>query len=219
MSLVNPMNPRLKNHVTLFVVSVVSLGVAALSGPGEGAADRLSIVSAYICLLLLGAALLIGPVNVLRTGRLPGNSYVRRDTGIWAAMTGLLHFYLANVLSMTYEYLGIYVENPVLPPSSAVRSSLYTWGTIFGYVIAVLFIVLLVLSSDWMMRKVGMKWWKRIQRVSYLGFILTCIHAFAFQVLETRSLFWVLVVLVITMIIIAGQCMGIRAVRRAGHSS
>jgi DMSO/TMAO reductase YedYZ heme-binding membrane subunit len=158
--------------------------------------------------------LLIGPLNVLRTGRLVSNSYVRRDTGIWAAMMGLLHFYLANVLSMTYEYLGIYVENSALPPSAAIRSSLYTWGTVFGYVIAVLFIVLLVLSSDRMMRKVGLKWWKRIQRISYLGFILTCIHALAFQVLETRSLFWVLVVLVITVMIAAGQWMGVRAVRK-----
>jgi sulfoxide reductase heme-binding subunit YedZ len=208
------MNPRLKNHTLLSMVAIISLGVAVVSGSGEAAADRLSIVSAYVCLLLLGLALLIGPLNVLRTGRLVGNSYVRRDTGIWAAMMGLLHFYLANVLSMTYEYLGIYVENSALPPSAAIRSSLYTWGTIFGYVIAVIFIVLLVLSSDWMMRKVGLKWWKRIQRISYLGFILTCIHAFAFQVLETRSLFWVLVVLVITVAIITGQYVGIRAVRR-----
>jgi DMSO/TMAO reductase YedYZ heme-binding membrane subunit len=209
---VNLINPRLKNHITLFAVSVVSLGSAVFSGPG--AADRLSIVSAYICLLLLGLALLIGPMTVLRTGRLPGNLYIRRDTGIWAALMGLLHFYLANVLSMNYEYLGIYVENSALPPSAAVRSSLYTWGTIFGYVIALLFIVLLVLSSDRMIRKVGLKWWKRIQRISYLGFILTCLHAFAFQVIEARPLLWVLVVLVITMVIIAGQYMGIRAVRR-----
>jgi DMSO/TMAO reductase YedYZ heme-binding membrane subunit len=208
------MNPRLKNHITLSVVAIGSLGIAGLSGPAGGAADRLSIVSAYLCLLLLGAALLIGPAHVLRTGRLLVNSYIRRDTGIWAAMTGLLHFYLANVLSMNYEYLALFVENPVVPPSAVIRSNLYSWGTIFGYVIAVLFIVLLVLSSDWMMRKVGLKWWKRIQRVSYLGFILTCIHAFIFQVLETRSLVWVLVVLVITVMIAAGQWMGVRAVRK-----
>ena len=208
------MNSRLKNHLALAVLSIGGLGAAAISGTPETAADRLSIVSAYFCLLLLGLALLIGPANVLRSGRLVVNSYIRRDTGIWAATTGLLHFYLANVLSMNYEYLGTYVENAVQLPTAAVRSTLYNSGTISGYIIAVLFIVLLALSSDWMVRKVGLKWWKRIQRLSYLAFILTCIHAFEFQVLEARPLLWVLVVAAITGVTFAGQCLGFMAISK-----
>jgi DMSO/TMAO reductase YedYZ heme-binding membrane subunit len=208
------MNSRLKNHLALALLCIGGLGVAAISGPAATAADRLSIVSAYQCLLLLGLALLIGPASVLRNERLVVNSYVRRDTGIWAASTGLLHFYLANVLSMNYEYLGTYVENAAQLPTAAVRSTLYNSGTISGYIIAVLFIVLLTLSSDWMVRKVGLKWWKRIQRLSYLAFILTCIHAFEFQVLEARPLLWVLVVAAITGVTFAGQCIGFLAVRR-----
>jgi len=196
------------------MISGVSLGVAAVSGPGAGVADRLSIVSAYVCLALLAVALLIGPLNVLRKGRLASNSYVRRDTGIWAALNGLLHFYLANVLSMNYEYLALFVDNAALPPTAAIRNSLYSLGTIFGYIIAVLFIVLLLLSSDWMLRKLGLKWWKRIQRLSYLGFALTALHSFAFQVIETRPLVWVAVVLVITALICIGQYMGFMAAKR-----
>jgi len=209
------MNSRLKNHLALAVLSVGGLGVAASSGSPEAAADRLSIVSAYLCLLLLGLALLIGPASVLRSGRLVVNSYIRRDTGVWAAANGLLHFYLANVLSMNYEYLGAYVENAGQLPTSAVRSTLYNSGTISGYVIALLFIVLLLLSSDWMVRKVGLKWWKRIQRFSYLSFILTCIHAFEFQVLEARPLFWVVVVAAVAIVTVAMQCMGFLAVKKS----
>jgi sulfoxide reductase heme-binding subunit YedZ len=208
------MNRRVKNHLTLFVLSGISLGMAAISGPSAGAADRLSIVSAYICLVLLGVALLIGPLNVLQKGRLVSNSYVRRDTGIWAALNGLLHFYLANVLSMNYEYLALFVDSAALPPSAAIRNSLYSLGTILGFFIAVLFIVLLLLSSDWMLRKLGLKWWKRIQRLSYLGFALTCLHAFAFQVLETRALLWVVVVLAIAALICIGQYRGFMAAKR-----
>ena len=208
------MNSRLKNHLALLALSIGALGAAAISGPAATFADRLSIVSAYLCLLLLGLALLIGPASVLRNGRLAVNSYIRRDTGIWAATTGLLHFYLANVLSMNYEYLGTYVENATTLPTAAVRSTLYTSGTIAGYIIAVLFIILLALSSDWMLRKVGLKWWKRMQRLSYLGFILTCIHAFEFQMLETRPLFWVVVVAAIAVVTFTGQYIGFLAVRR-----
>ena len=208
------MNSRLKNHLALGVLSFAGLGAAAIVGAPETAADRLSIVSAYLCLLLLGLALLIGPASVLRSGRLVVNSYIRRDTGIWAATTGLVHFYLANVLSMNYEYLGTYVDNAVQPPAAAVRSTLYSSATISGYVIALLFIMLLLLSSDGMMRKLGLKWWKRLQRLSYLAFVLTCIHAFEFQVLETRPIFWVVVVLAVAIATVCIQFIGFLAVRK-----
>ncbi|UCG73059.1 MAG: ferric reductase-like transmembrane domain-containing protein [Chromatiales bacterium] len=208
------MNHRFRNHGALLAVTVICLGVSAASGPGATAADRLSIVSAYLCLFLLGVALAIGPANAIRKGKALVNVYARRDTGIWAALNGLLHFFLANVLAMNYEYLGIYVENAPVPPSVPVREALYLWGTILGYVIAVLFIMLMGLSNDWMVRKVGLKWWKRLQRASYAAFIFTCAHAFMFQVLETRAAVWVVVVALVTVLIIAGQGLGIAAIRK-----
>jgi DMSO/TMAO reductase YedYZ heme-binding membrane subunit len=208
------MNPRLKHHTALTAFSAICLGIAAIIGPVQGIADRWSIVSAYLCLLLLGCALLIGPFHAIRNGRPLGNSYIRRDLGIWAALTGLLHFYLANVLSMNYEYLSRYVENSSLSPTAEIRSDLYTWGTVLGYVIAILFVVLLGLSSDRILRSVGLKWWKRLQRLSYFGFVFTCAHAFAFQVLESREMLWVLIVLLTTALVLLGQCFGLAAVRK-----
>jgi len=208
------MNQRLKSHASLAAITVVSLGVSVAIRPAAAAGDQLSIVSAYLCLFLLGAALLIGPFHAFREGKPLGNSYIRRDIGIWAALSGLLHFYLANVLAMNYEYLGIYVENSPVPPSPEIRSELYSWGTIFGYVIAGLFIILLTLSNDWMVRKVGLKWWKRIQRLSYLGFLFTCAHAFVFQVLESRETLWIIVVLLVTVLVLIGQGYGIASIKR-----
>ena len=208
------MNQRFKNHSTLIAITVISLGVSTVISPAAAAADQLSIVSAYLCLLLLGAALLIGPLHVFRNGRTIGHSYIRRDIGIWAALNGLLHFFLANALSMNYEYLGKYVDNALVPPSPEIRSQLYSWGTILGFVIAVLFVVLVMLSNDWMVRKVGSKWWKRIQRLSYLGFLSTCAHAFAFQALESREALWIIVVLLVTILVLIGQGYGIVSVKR-----
>jgi sulfoxide reductase heme-binding subunit YedZ len=212
------MKQRLKNHTTLIIITAVCLGASAVIGPDAEAADRLSIVSAYLCLVLLGAALLIGPYHAFRQGRPLMNTSIRRDIGIWGALSGLLHFYLANLLSMNYEYLGIYVEAAPVPPSPEIRSELYSWGTISGYVIAVLFVVLLALSNDWAMRKIGLKWWKRIQRVSYVGFLLTCVHAFLFQVLESREALWVVVVILITLAVFFGQVRGIYSIMKAGTS-
>lgn len=205
------MSPRQNYHLVLATGTTATLGLAAASGSWAGAADRLSIVSAYLCLFLLGGALIYGPVHALRDGRPIGNSPIRRSMGIWSALTGLLHFLLANVLAMNYEYLGIHVENAAEPPTAEIRSELYSWGTISGYVVAVLFLVLTALSNDRMLRLLGMKRWKRVQRSSYVVFLLTCGHALAFQILETREATWVYVVLLVSLLIVSSQAFGLFA--------
>jgi DMSO/TMAO reductase YedYZ heme-binding membrane subunit len=210
------MNPRLKNHLGNFLFCAPVLAGALVVGPPAGAADRLSIVTAYLCFGLLSFVLLIGPANVIRTGRILGNHYARRDAGIWAAIMGLAHFVLANMLSMNYAYLDRFVNFPELSPTAAIRDQLYSWGTILGFLVAVLFIMLLGLSSDWALRKIGMTWWKRLQRASYAAFLFTSIHAVAFQVIESRSLVWVGVILVVSIIIAGMQLTGVLSILRAG---
>ncbi|MBT8422725.1 MAG: hypothetical protein KJP03_06380, partial [Gammaproteobacteria bacterium] len=136
---------RIRNHLLLALGVVTTLAAAAQAGPDPSALDRLSFVSAYQCLLLLGAALLIGPIKAWDNGFPVGNSHTRRDVGIWAGITGMLHFFLANVLSMNFSYLEFFVENASRPPSAEVRNQLYSTGTILGYVIAVVFLILMAL--------------------------------------------------------------------------
>lgn len=195
------MNERLRNHLILGAGASAGVAAAMVAGNDTTALDRISIVTAYQCLLLLAVALLIGPWQSRRTGRPALNSHLRRDVGIWAGLTGLAHFWLGNQLSMNFEYLGIWVNNPDLTPGPAVREELYMWGTIAGYVVAVLILVLLALSSDRMLKWVGAKWWKRLQRSAYTMFVLTVAHAFIFQFIESRAWLWVAVVAVITLVV------------------
>lgn len=214
-----PGTKRIRNHVLLGLGALGTLGLATLAGDADSTADRLSIVSAYQCLLLLGAALLIGPINARASGRPVGNSHLRRDIGIWAGLTGLLHFFLANALAMNYSYLELFVDNAARAPTAAIRMQLYTAGTILGYVVAVVFLLLMVLSSDFMLRKVGMRWWKRLQRLSYLIFAATVAHAFMFQALESRPPAWVIVVAAVALGIVLAQLGGRAAVRRDPRQS
>ena len=50
-----------------------------------------------------------------------------------------------------------------------------------------LLVMLLALSSNKAMQQVGLRWWKRLQRMAYLVFILTIFHAWAFQLIEARN--------------------------------
>src|SRR5437016_7881935 len=53
--------------------------------------SRLSIATAYPALLLMAMATLLGPWNVLRGQPNPVSFDLRRDLGIWAGITALLH--------------------------------------------------------------------------------------------------------------------------------
>lgn len=109
---------RIQRHLVLASSTLLLFAVAAGSGPASNIEDRLSIVSAYVCLTLLGYTLLIGPAQLMKTGRPVVNIYLRRDIGIWAAAIGLLHFVLANKLSMNSAYIDHFVNLGNTPPLS-----------------------------------------------------------------------------------------------------
>ena len=138
---------------------------------------------AFLC-----SALLVGPVYRIE-GRAPQlNIYLRRDLGIWGAVTGLLHFVAGNVVAMNPLYIGSFVRGATFPPDAAFREPLFSGGAILGLLIAIIFLVLLAISSDWALRGLGAKTWKRLQRLAYIAMWLTVAHGIAFQILEARFL-------------------------------
>ncbi len=78
--------------------------------------------------------------------------------------------------------------------------------------------LLLVLSNDKVMNLLGATWWKRLQRIAYLAFLLTVLHGFAFQALEARSIFLVGAMLAVLVGVLTLQVAGFMAVKkRAGQ--
>ena len=206
---------RIRNHVVLGIANISILGIASMAGSDGAALDRISIVSAYQCLFLMAIALLLGPLSVHEQGKFMLNSHSRRDIGIWAGLIALLHFWLGNRLSMNTEYLGIFVDGGATagPSSVEFRNELYMWGTIFGYLVAVFIVIMLSLSNDWSLRTIGAVWWKRLQRLAYLMFTLTILHALAFQWLEDRPVRWALLVGMIAAFVAAFQLSALIASR------
>jgi sulfoxide reductase heme-binding subunit YedZ len=208
---------RTRHHFTLAGLNGGCLAIAAVSGSAAGLADRFSIVTAYLCLGLLCAGLAIGPIRAIRSGRPTVNNYLRRDIGIWAGLTGLAHLVIATALSMSPEYMEAFVAIANTPPSEAVRTALFTWSTIAGLVIGVLLLILLALSNDRTLQWLGIRWWKRVHRLSYLAFALTAAHGLAFQVLESRPAGLVALVVLTTLAIFVFQITGVRRVRKSAQ--
>jgi len=206
---------RLRTHAVLAAVSFLFLSATTLVGnPGFATAvDRVSLVSAYMFLLLLCIVLLIGPLRAMRTGRVTVNHILRRDLAIWCALLGLVHLLAGAMQSMTPVYLSEFVTHASNQPSVAMREFFFLWSTIAGIVIGALLIVLLTLSNNWSMAWIGKRWWKRLHSMSYIVFVLTLVHGLGFQVLESRSWPGYAMVGIAAFVICIAQFRGIRAIR------
>jgi len=205
---------RWRHHCVLAAASFLMIGFVALTGSGDTLLDDISLATAYICLLLMAVALCLGPLRVLRSAPLHLNIYLRRDIGIWSGLAGLVHLFVATELSMNQSYMELYVNLSTSGLSDSMRASLFSWGSIVGFLVGIFVLLLLVLSNDKIMRFVGSMWWKRLQRFAYLAFVLTVLHGFAFQAIEARNVLLVGIVFVVFIGVLMLQISGFRAVKR-----
>lgn len=177
---------RLSHHAALAGLTLLATAVAVGAAAGATARESASLATAYLCLILLAIALSIGPALALRDGRPALNNYLRRDIGIWAGLNGLAHVWLGTLVSMNAAYVAAFVKAAPTPPSPVLRNGLFSLGAVAGYVVGALLLLLLALSSDRALRRLGAARWKRLQRASYAAFALTALHGLAFQLLEAR---------------------------------
>lgn len=164
--------------------------MAWYAGEPATALDRVSLLTAWLCFGLLVAALALGLLTALRTGRPTLNSLLRRDLGIWAGLTGLAHLAAATGEVMQPAYFNRYLTGPDGPPLPGWPDWLGNTSIVGGYLVGILFVVLLLLSNNWSLRRLGPARWKQLQGMSTTAFILTVAHGILFQVIERRTGGW-----------------------------
>lgn len=205
---------RTVRHIVLASLVLVVGGLVVQFGPGD-LVDNLSIATAWLCLVAMAGALSLGPLRARRAGAPTLNLQLRRDLGIWSGLTGLGHLVLATIQSMSQRYMTRYVEVDLAGLDANVRAMLFAWGSIIGFLIGLVLLLLLGLSNNRVMHRLGPKRWKRLQRLVYPVFALTLIHGLAYQLLELRSAYLIAVLVAIAGAIVILQILGRRAVRAA----
>lgn len=177
----------------------------------DGRAFGLSMASAYIGLFLIAGTLLIGPLNIARGRPNPVSTHVRRDVGIWAGVVTLLH--VAVGLQRHFRgdfarYFFLFDGGSLLP--IGVRLDLFGLANWVGLAGTLVCIVLLALSNDRSLRRLGTRRWKSLQRGNYLLLPLVVCHGLAYQLQQSRGLPWVLVTVLITLVVLTLQSLGVR---------
>lgn len=198
------------------------LCVAAISGlmtvgvffavDAKDSTFRLSMATAYVGLALIGLSLIIGPINVLRGRPNPLNTSVRRDIGIWGGIVGLVHTVVGLQVHMAGRFWLYFLypreESHLVP----VRYDLFGLANYSGLGTSLVLVLLLALSSNAALTRLGSQRWKALQRWNYAGFALLVVHGAAYQLLEKRMAGFVLVFAVAVLFVGVLQAIGCRTV-------
>ncbi|HEV8725035.1 MAG TPA: ferric reductase-like transmembrane domain-containing protein [Candidatus Binatia bacterium] len=150
-----------------------------------------SLASAYSALAFLSAALFIGPSNILRNRPNPVSTDLRRDIGIWAALLGLFHTIVGLQVHMKGRFWLYFVFSPNEDRFLPVRYDLFGFANYTGLAATLVLIMLLALSNDLSLRRLGARRWKSLQRWNYPCCIFVVLHGVAYQFIENRSLWFI----------------------------
>jgi sulfoxide reductase heme-binding subunit YedZ len=175
---------------------------------------RASMASAYAALGVLAVTLILGPLNVLRGRSNPVSTYLRRDVGIWAGLLALVHVVWGlqvHVKGRMWLYFVYPADEARLFP---VRHDIYGLANYTGLAAMVVLLLLLTLSNNASLRKLGPRRWKGLQRWNYGAFALTVVHGIAYQVIERRELLFVAVGAGVVLVAVTLQVAGLRRVLR-----
>ena len=203
-----PGTRRVVRHVSLAGGSLLScVSVGAFVG-WENSTRALSMSTAYVGLGLLAATLVLGPINLLLGRANPVSTHLRRDVGIWAGLLSLAHVIVGFQRHMGGQWKA-YFFFPEGGPLTGARFDPFGLANWTGLGATLIVAVLIVLSNDLSLRRLGAQRWKWIQRWNYLVFSTVVLHGLIYQATTNRPVPWIAAVLVVTVGVLAAQLLGV----------
>ena len=203
------LRPRFRQQLLLATIAALVTLAFFLLLPSPDTIWRLSMGTAYASLLFLAAALIIGPLNVLRGAPNPVSTYLRRDIGIVAGVLALAH----TIIGLLVHFRGDPIQYFFYRTAAGIgslRSDLFGLANYVGLAASVLVLILLAISNNMSLRMVGAARWKGIQRWNYVGAILVVAHGLLYQAIEKRIPGFVITLLIIAAATTILQLLGFR---------
>jgi len=195
---------RLLHHSLLCAASVALTWIFMRLFAHRDLISRVSIGTAYPALLLTSAAIMAGPINVLLRRPNPVSFDLRRDVGIWAGIVSLVHAAFGLNVHLRGRMWLYFVD-----AHNRLRRDPFGFGNYTGLVAAVVLALLLALSNDLSLRKLGSKRWKFLQRWAYLAIGLTAAHAVLYQGIEKRAPAFLVILYGVLLIVLVLQLAGL----------
>jgi methionine sulfoxide reductase heme-binding subunit len=182
----------------------------------RGKRDSITFIAwstGYISLVILAISLITGPVNLMMKHKNPLSTYFRRDIGISGGILALIHS-VSGLFVHLRGRMWLYFLNE----NNRIRIDNFGFANYTGVLAALIIILLLVTSNDYLLKKLNSHIWKNIQRSSYLMIILTSLHIYFYTIgRDNLNIFlWFYIPLFLLILIL--QLTGIYLFRSAGSS-
>jgi sulfoxide reductase heme-binding subunit YedZ len=173
---------RIVTHLTIALTTLACMATFwLLFSARRDPISHISIATAYPALFLTAVAVFLGPWNVLRGRANPVSFDLRRDIGIWAGIMALVHTAVGLNVHLRGRMWLYFVDQ-----HHRIRHDWFGFGNDTGIAAALLFLLLLAISNDLSLRRLGTRRWKSLQRWTYAAVILSILHAIAYQHVEER---------------------------------
>lgn len=210
----SPAARRVRQHLALSVVSAAALAVVFALVRSDDVLFRWSMATAYASMALLVFGLMLGPINVLRGRPNPVSTNLRRDAGIWGGALGLLHVVIGLQVHLRGRMMEYFVDPKRSGSLLPMRIDAFGVANYTGLFAGLILILLLALSNDLSLRRLGTQRWKTLQRANYVAMLLVLLHGIVYQLLEKRQLHFVAVFVVMAAVAVGWQLAGyIRTIR------
>lgn len=180
---------RVGRHGVLAAGSVALFAFIYAFIPTDFTMRRLSLASAFTAVGWLGLSLVIGPWRQLvRRRRPPAHVEWRRDVGIWAALVAVFHVVVGLQVHMAGQPIRYFLYPPGEDRGLPLRLDMFGWANLTGLFTTAVLVMLLAISNDAALRRLGTPRWKAMQRWNYAAFALVGLHGVMYQILEERPM-------------------------------
>jgi sulfoxide reductase heme-binding subunit YedZ len=140
----------------------------------------ITITTGYLSILLLAVSLLLGPINLILKHKNPVSTHIRRDIGIYGGILGVIHSMVGLFVHFTGRPWLYFVKE--IGDGFGIRGGYFGLANYTGLLGVLIIIFLLIISNDYFFVRLKTSRWKRLQRLTYLMFILVLAHAILYRI-------------------------------------
>jgi len=174
---------RLKKHYLPLLSLVLIAGlIFYFKRANRDTITFITQATGYISIIILSISLIIGSVNLLLKHKNPISTYLRRDISIIGGTLAVIH----SITGLFVHLRGktwLYFLNKT-DHGYSIRLDNFGLANYTGLISAIILLILLITSNDYFFKKLNQSYWKNIQRLSYLMFILALIHCFYYRIVK-----------------------------------
>lgn len=207
---------RLLTYLLLALFTGVGCYITFLLKSDARFIQQLTLGFGYISLILIVVTLLIGPCRIIGRRHSSANIYLRRDIGIWAGISGILHILFGFQVHLKGQILLYFFK----PEGVGYMPLLTMFGVsnYIGAIAAVVLALLLTLSNNISLRWLKGRRWKLLQRFNYPLFVLVVAHTLGYQIVVKRERAMMVIAVGLTILVLAMQSLGFFLYGRPGSN-